>query len=45
MKNIPNLITITRMLGTLVLLVIKPFSGQFFLLYTFYVVSVMFWTV
>ncbi|WP_349946561.1 CDP-alcohol phosphatidyltransferase family protein [Lacrimispora sp. BS-2] len=33
MKNIPNLITITRMLGTVVLLVIKPFSGQFFIIY------------
>lgn len=33
MKNIPNLITITRILGTAVLLVIEPFSGQFLIIY------------
>ena len=33
MKNIPNLITMTRILGTLALLILKPFSGQFLLIY------------
>lgn len=33
MKNIPNLITISRILGTAVLLVLTPFSGQFFIVY------------
>ena len=33
MKNIPNLITITRMLGTIVLLCIKPLSALFFIIY------------
>jgi phosphatidylglycerophosphate synthase len=33
MKNIPNLITIARILGTLVLLVVEPFSGQFLMIY------------
>ncbi len=33
MKNIPNLITITRMLGTVVMLFIKPFSSLFFMIY------------
>lgn len=33
MKNLPNLITIARILGTLVLLVIKPFSIPFLILY------------
>lgn len=33
MKNIPNLITITRMLGTIVLLFIKPFSELFLIIY------------
>ncbi len=33
MKNLPNLITIARIIGTLVLLVIKPFSILFLILY------------
>jgi phosphatidylglycerophosphate synthase len=33
MKNIPNLITITRILGTTVLVFIKPFSELFFIIY------------
>ena len=33
MKNISNLITITRILGTGVLLFIKPFSALFFIIY------------
>ncbi|ARC83725.1 CDP-alcohol phosphatidyltransferase family protein [Clostridium argentinense CDC 2741] len=33
MKNIPNLITITRILGTIVLVFIKPFSKIFFIIY------------
>lgn len=33
MKNIPNLITITRILGTIGLLVLKPFSQRFLILY------------
>lgn len=33
MKNLPNLITITRIIGTLALLVIKPFSIPFLILY------------
>lgn len=33
MKDIPNLITITRILGTVVLLFIKPFSALFFVIY------------
>ncbi|WP_411681402.1 CDP-alcohol phosphatidyltransferase family protein [Clostridium thailandense] len=34
MKNIPNLITITRILGTTVLMFIKPFSELFFIIYS-----------
>lgn len=33
MKNIPNLITLTRILGTIVLVFIKPFSKLFFIIY------------
>ncbi|WP_312430304.1 CDP-alcohol phosphatidyltransferase family protein [Lacrimispora sp.] len=33
MKNIPNLITMTRVLGTVVLLTMEPFSGQFLIVY------------
>lgn len=33
MKNIPNLITISRILGTVVLLFIRPFSELFFIIY------------
>ena len=33
MKNIPNWITLTRILGTVALLAIKPFSGQFLIIY------------
>ncbi|MDT8718454.1 CDP-alcohol phosphatidyltransferase family protein [Clostridium sp. 19966] len=33
MGNLPNLITITRILGTMVLLFIRPFSGLFFIIY------------
>lgn len=33
MKNIPNLITITRILGTMALVFIKPFSKLFFIIY------------
>lgn len=33
MKNIPNLITISRILGTVVLLFIRPFSALFFIIY------------
>lgn len=33
MKNIPNLITIVRILGTIVLMLVKPFSGIFFIIY------------
>jgi phosphatidylglycerophosphate synthase len=33
MKNIPNLITMTRVLGTLVLLTMEPFSRQFLIVY------------
>lgn len=33
MKNIPNLITITRILGTIVLVFIRPFSKIFFIIY------------
>ncbi|WP_461613775.1 CDP-alcohol phosphatidyltransferase family protein [Clostridium sp. Marseille-QA1073] len=33
MKNIPNLITIIRILGTIVLVFIKPFSKIFFIIY------------
>lgn len=33
MKNLPNLITITRIIGTMVLIVIKPFSKLFFIIY------------
>lgn len=33
MRNIPNLITITRILGTTALVFIKPFSKLFFIIY------------
>lgn len=33
MKNIPNLITITRIVGTAVLIFMKPFSKLFFIVY------------
>jgi len=33
MKNIPNLITMTRVLGTVVLLTMEPFSRQFLIVY------------
>lgn len=33
MRNLPNLITITRILGTMVLLFIRPFSLLFFIIY------------
>lgn len=33
MKNIPNLITMARVLGTVVLLAMEPFSGQFLIVY------------
>lgn len=33
MKNVPNLITLLRILGTMVLLFIEPFSKLFFIIY------------
>ena len=33
MKNIPNLITMARVLGTVVLLTMEPFSRQFLIVY------------
>lgn len=33
MKSIPNVITITRILGTVLLLFIRPFSALFFIIY------------
>ncbi|MCI1716753.1 CDP-alcohol phosphatidyltransferase family protein [Clostridium sp.] len=33
MKHIPNLITLMRVLGTVVLVFIEPFSGLFFIIY------------
>ena len=35
MKNVPNFITCIRILGTIILLFIDPFTTGFYVLYTF----------